>query len=111
MSATADKRTLRKKMKDKRAAMTPDAYAARSHMICEMLSRMLVFREAHRIYCYAPLPQEADLWELIDQLLARGDKQLAFPRVIGADGEMGHGWDMAEATMTVICQSTRNWYV
>lgn len=87
MSATADKRTLRKKMKDKRAAMTPDAYAARSHMICEMLSRMLVFREAHRIYCYAPLPQEADLWELIDQLLARGDKQLAFPRVIGADGE------------------------
>ena len=87
MSVTADKRTLRKKMKEKRAAMTPDAYAARSHMICEMLDRMLVFREAHRIYCYAPLPQEADLWEMIDRLLARGDRQLAFPRVIGADGE------------------------
>lgn len=85
MSIAADKRTLRKKMKEKRAALTPDAYAARSHMICEMLRRMLVFREAHCIYCYAPLPQEADLWELIDQLLAGGDKRLAFPRVTGPD--------------------------
>ncbi len=87
MSDLSQKNALRKRIKDRRAALTPDEYAARSHMICEMLTHQLIFREARRIYCYAPLSQEADLWELIEQLWAQGDRRLAFPRVIAGGDE------------------------
>lgn len=82
MSTGSEKNALRRNIRDRRAALTPDEYEARSHMICEMLTHQLIFHEARRIYCYAPLPQEADLWELIEWLWAQGDRQLAFPRVI-----------------------------
>ena len=84
MSSGSEKRALREKMKKVRAQITPDAYGARSHMICELLSRSPLLREAKRICCYAPLPQEVDLWELIDRLLLTRDKQIAFPRVDSA---------------------------
>ncbi len=109
MSTVSEKRALRKKMKEKRAALTPDAYAARSHMICELLWQLPVAREARRICCYAPLPQEADLWELIERLFAMGDRQIAFPRVYAQDAdsrmdfyEVGSRQELSEGAFHVL---------
>ena len=109
MSTVSEKSVLRKKMKEKRAALTPDAYAARSHMICELLWQMPVVREARRICCYAPLPQEADLWELIERFFAMGDRQIAFPRVYAQDAdsrmdfyEVGSRQELSEGVFHVL---------
>lgn len=109
MSTVSEKSVLRKKMKEKRAALTPDAYAARSHMICELLWQMPVVREARRICCYAPLPQEVDLWELIERFFAMGDRQIAFPRVYAQDAdsrmdfyEVGSRQELSEGVFHVL---------
>lgn len=109
MSTVSEKSVLRKKMKEKRAALTPDAYAARSHMICELLWQMPVVREARRICCYAPLPQEVDLWELIERFFTMGDRQIAFPRVYAQDAdsrmdfyEVGSRQELSEGVFHVL---------
>ena len=80
MESLSEKGAIRKQKKALRAAQSEQESQERSRSICEALWKLPVLWEATRVYCYAPLADEVDVWELADRLWAAG-KQVAFPRV------------------------------
>lgn len=75
-----EKKKLRKALLSRRGAIGQQERAKRSAALCERLFSQELLRQAERIYCYAPLPAEADIRPLCEKLWAAG-KRLAFPRV------------------------------
>ncbi|MBO5245640.1 MAG: 5-formyltetrahydrofolate cyclo-ligase [Eubacterium sp.] len=80
MERAEKKKEIRKLKKETRDALSEEVRACDSHDICEALKYMAILNEAPRIYCYAPVGSEVDIWELIDSFWEKG-KKLAFPRV------------------------------
>ncbi len=75
-----EKRKLRAQLLSARRALTAQERAQYSKALCERLWEQELLQRATCIYCYAPLPQEADIRPLCERLWAAG-RRLAFPRV------------------------------
>jgi len=59
--------------------MTPALRAAGSAQACALLEQQPAWREAQSVFFYAPLPEELDVWVLMENSLAAG-KAVALPR-------------------------------
>ena len=60
----------------------PDALRAMGARMCRTLFDLPVWRQAHTVLCYLPLPGEPGLDAVVGQALSEG-KCLAAPRVVG----------------------------
>lgn len=88
MSATAptlpqQKTDMRRRIIAARAAMPRAARAAASQTICDKIAALSEFQSAQTIAAFASMPEEVDLWSLIESALSQG-KTIALPRVADA---------------------------
>lgn len=74
-----EKGSLRKEIRKRLEAMTPEQQAEASGRACALLEQQAIWREAKLILFYAPVPQEVDLWRLLHDSIAAG-KMTALPR-------------------------------
>lgn len=77
-SLSADKSSLRARMKQVLSSMDPGRQAHDSALICKTLRGLLT--PSRRVLLYAPLPGEIDLWPIFEWLLEHGIEP-ALPRV------------------------------
>jgi 5-formyltetrahydrofolate cyclo-ligase len=73
------KAELRAKVVAELKKMTATERAAASLQACALLERQAVWRAAKAVLFYAPLPDELDIWRLLEDALA-GGKTVALPR-------------------------------
>ncbi len=78
-SARTEKARLRVQLGERGKAFSPAERAEASARISERLERQSTWLEAQAVFCFAPLPEEANLWPLLSEALRRG-KLLALPR-------------------------------
>jgi len=74
-----DKAALRKQIRDALHTFSPAMRAKRSAQICDRLGEEVVWKNAGAVLFFAPLPDELDLWPLLESALAAG-KIAALPR-------------------------------
>jgi len=79
MNLGESKALLRKEIRERIKAITPDQRAALSGRACALLQRQTIWEETPLIFFYAPLPEEVNVWPLIGDALAAG-KTVALPR-------------------------------
>ena len=77
-----DKTSLRKQIREKKRAMTPQEIEATSQKLCELFLRSELYRRAKTIYGYLPYNQEVRTVPMLEQALADG-KRVAVPKVYG----------------------------
>jgi 5-formyltetrahydrofolate cyclo-ligase len=73
------KAELRAKIRAAMKEISPAARAAASKRLCAKLKEQPFFQSAGSVLFFAPLPNEADVWPLLDKSLAAG-KTVALPR-------------------------------
>lgn len=66
-------------------AMSPEQRAADSVRACSRLRDQRVWQQATTVLCYAPLPEELNVWPLVLEALSSG-KRAALPRFDKATG-------------------------
>lgn len=74
----AQKNELRVKIRAAVKSLPPKKRKSDSEKICARLRTQSYFQNAHSILFFAPLPQEPDLWPLLNETLA-GKKMVALP--------------------------------
>ena len=81
MSAPLDsaKAGLRQQIRARLAALTPPQRAAASLQICSHLRQQAIWQTANSILFFSPLPDEPDIWPLLEAAHALG-KTVALPR-------------------------------
>ena len=79
MNLGYSKDALRRQIRARLKAMTPEQRARASAQACLLLEKQAVWRKAKTIFFYAPLPEEVDIWPLLRDSLA-ADKTVALPR-------------------------------
>jgi 5-formyltetrahydrofolate cyclo-ligase len=79
MNLFESKDVLRKEMRAKLKAMTPEQRTAAAGRACALLEQQTTWKQALVIFFYAPLPEELDIWPLLGDSLAAG-KTVALPR-------------------------------
>jgi 5-formyltetrahydrofolate cyclo-ligase len=79
MNITESKSELRKTVRARLKALTPDQRTTASARACTLLEQQAVWKRAELIFFYAPLPEELDIWPLLGDSLAAG-KTVALPR-------------------------------
>ena len=77
-----DKTSLRKQIREKKRAMTPEQIETASQKLCELFLRSELYRRAKTIYGYLPYNQEVRTVPMLEQALADG-KRVAVPKVYG----------------------------
>jgi 5-formyltetrahydrofolate cyclo-ligase len=75
----AAKSMLRSQAKARLEQMTADERAVASRLARELLTRQTRWQEARTILFFAPLPEELDVWPLLNEALA-ANKSVALPR-------------------------------
>jgi 5-formyltetrahydrofolate cyclo-ligase len=85
MHVRENKRELRRSIRARLEAMTPEQRAIASGQACALLEGQAVWKKAELIFFYAPLPEEMDIWPLLRDSLAAG-KTAALPRFDAATG-------------------------
>jgi len=73
------KAELRRAIRARLKAMTPERRAAHSVKACALLEQQTVWKRARLIFFYAPVAEELDIWRLVQDSLAAG-KTVALPR-------------------------------
>lgn len=73
------KADLRQQVRARLNALTPDQQTAASRDICSRLREHASWQSATTVLCFAPLPDEADVWPLVTEGLATG-KLIGLPR-------------------------------
>ena len=81
-SIIEQKKSLRKKMRSLREAMSKSESDTASHKIVTRLINSSDYKEANTIMAYASMPEEIQLKELFDDVF-KNDKALAIPLIIG----------------------------
>ena len=81
---TIDKATLRRQMRQAKAALTPEQKQAESRAVWQHVEVTPVFAEAEHILLYHSLPDELGSHEVIDRWVELG-KKVYLPVVIGDD--------------------------
>ena len=74
-----EKEPLRRRIRERLKAMTPEQRATASGRACALLEQRAAWKKASLIFFYAPLPEELDIWPLVGDSLAAG-KTVALPR-------------------------------
>ena len=77
-----DKKTLRKKIREQKRAMTPQRIEEASRKLGELFRATELYRNAKTIYGYLPYNQEVRTVPMLEQALADG-KRVAVPKVYG----------------------------
>ena len=77
-----DKITLRKQIREKKRAMTPEEITAASEKLTANFLATDLYRQAKTIYGYLPYNQEVRTVPILEQALADG-KRVAVPKVYG----------------------------
>src|SRR5258706_11151349 len=75
----ASKVALRNRIRAALKTISPGARAAASAQACDRLQVQPIWKNAQAVLCFAPLPDELDLWPLLVEALAE-DKTIALPR-------------------------------
>ena len=76
VDVAAAKADLRREIKVRIAAMTPEERAQASSLLTERVQALPEFAVAGRVLLYSALPDEADVGALMDDLIARGREVL-----------------------------------
>ena len=79
-----DKSALRKQIREKKRAMTPEQIEAASARLGELFAASEAYRNANTIYGYLPYNQEVRTVPMLEHALRDG-KRVAVPKVIGDD--------------------------
>lgn len=77
-----DKKILRKKIREKKRAMTEEEINEKSAQLCEMFINSKAYLQAQTIYGYLPYNQEVRTWAAVEQAWRDG-KRVAVPKVYG----------------------------
>jgi 5-formyltetrahydrofolate cyclo-ligase len=72
VTPSQQKAILRQQFKQRLAAITPDQRRADSRLICERICARPAWQSARTILFFAPLPDEPDLWPLLEETLKTG---------------------------------------
>ena len=78
------KAALRKQIRAVLRNISPAARSAASAQLCARLTEQSFWKNAATILFFAPLPDEADVWPLLEKMVA-GEKIIALPRFDPAD--------------------------
>ncbi|HWX19897.1 MAG TPA: 5-formyltetrahydrofolate cyclo-ligase [Candidatus Binatia bacterium] len=73
------KAALRRQVREQLNAMTPAQRSGDSAQARTLLLQQLIWHQAKSVLFFAPLPQELDLWPLLEEALAAG-KSVGLPR-------------------------------
>jgi len=84
MTLSDEKAALRKKIRAALQKISPAAWDAASAQICARLKEQAFWKSAASVLFFAPLPDEADVWHLLEESVA-GRKIIALPRFDPAD--------------------------
>lgn len=79
-----DKNALRKQIRDKKRAMTPEQIEGASTRLAELFLNSDAYRNAKTIYGYLPYNQEVRTVPMLEQAISDG-KQVAVPKVYGEE--------------------------
>lgn len=79
-----NKQELRKTIRARKRAMTPEEIQTRSGALCRKFLETDAYRQAKTIYGYLPYNQEVRTWAILEQALADG-KKVAVPKVYGEE--------------------------
>ena len=82
MTAT-QKTVLRQAVLAARARLGPEKRSRASAEICAKILVLEKYQNAHTLAAFCPMPQEVDIWPVLEDALTRG-KTLALPRVSDA---------------------------
>jgi 5-formyltetrahydrofolate cyclo-ligase len=99
--ATGLKKMLRRQMRTRLAAMSPEERAYASLEICRRAGELPAFREAKSVALFAPLATEPDIHPLIEEAWARG-KQVVFPLMSREDDVPRLAWYAVKAWNEVV---------
>ena len=77
-----DKTILRREIREKKRAMTPEEIALRSEKLMELFLKTDAYRNAKTIYGYLPYNQEVRTTPILEQALRDG-KKVAVPKIYG----------------------------
>lgn len=77
-----DKKILRKQIREKKQAMTPEQIRSASEKLKELFLATQQYRQAKTVYGYLPYNQEVRTVPILEQALADG-KRIAVPKVYG----------------------------
>lgn len=78
------KSDLRKAVRQRRQAMTPEEIRQKSDRLCSRVLQTEAYRSCKTLYGYLPFHQEVDLLPLLRKALADG-KQVALPKCFGKE--------------------------
>jgi 5-formyltetrahydrofolate cyclo-ligase len=79
MNIIESKGILRKEIRTRLAALTPEQRVLASKQASTLLEKQAVWKKAKLIFFYAPMAEEMDIWPLLGDALAAG-KSVALPR-------------------------------
>ena len=79
-----NKQELRKTIRARKRAMTPEEIQTRSASLCRKFLETEAYRQAKTLYGYLPYNQEVRTWAILEQALADG-KKVAVPKVYGEE--------------------------
>ena len=77
-----DKKTLRKKIREQKRAMTPEEIEEASRQLQQLFLATEYYRQAQTVYGYLPYNQEVRTVPILEKALADG-KRVAVPKVYG----------------------------
>jgi 5-formyltetrahydrofolate cyclo-ligase len=81
-SSPLDKAGLRQWMRQRLGAVDAAVLRQADELICQRLRRLPELRQAHTVMAFAPLPREIDIWLLLAELAA-GGQRLCLPLITG----------------------------
>lgn len=76
------KKALRAQMTARRKALTPECRAAASQQMLQKLYALPVYQRAETVFLYASMPDEVQLYDLMERALAAG-KTVCLPLITG----------------------------
>lgn len=79
----AAKAALRDRVRTQLRALSPAERAAKSRELCARLRRQNIWKSANSLLFFSPLPDEPDIWPLLEAAHAMG-KTIALPRFAAA---------------------------
>ena len=83
----AQKKQLRREMRQRKAALTPEQKLAEAQVVFSAVEQMPEFRHADSVLFYYSLPDELPTHEMVQRWLEAG-KNIYLPRVVGDDLEI-----------------------
>lgn len=84
MSLTETKAQLRRRLRGVLAALSETDRQGRSQAICQAVLRLVQWQKATTVLLHAPMPQEPNIWPLLN-LALQSSKTVALPRYLPAE--------------------------